>query len=1021
MKLKEQWVLNNKNLFLLLLLILLGWGFYSSQTFLENNEVKVSHNLNQTRSVSSVETLKQNLSTTSLKPTSTLKNKQVEIKKPTLFKTFKPLPEELEEFNNRHSDEPSGFTMELSGLSVDFEAFKKVEHPLDLPDKLQIPLPNGKTIQVEQKRVDYKEKDNFVWVGQVDGKLNQWVHLSFYKSTLYGGIHTPSETHRIEYLSGNKYLIRKVDESLWSPLVDDVVKRPEEVESKNYNGSSLNDKTSEFLTKTVSASALSDTPPTVANAKALQRVTIDLLVVYPLVYISSRNRLVPLINNMVAMANTIHNNSQTGVNIRLTRFVGVSYTGDISGASDYMKKSSEIQRLRAETKSDLVSMYGAPGGCTLLSGSPFSAFGNCSNLNLARVTGRSIGGQRNKKNSYYSRNKLSGYNFGYVLDNNGLNSGNKFSDKWFSEAGGGSGTIMAFTYHNRLYFSSAEPVQGVPRGGATMDNAKYIRENAPRIAAYRQSSDNTPTPPYIISQPQSATVEVNDNLSLAVDASGEGPLNYQWYKNNVAISGETNKTLLINNVSQSDEGTYKVKVSNAYGLVYSNAVTVNVRLSPIITLQPQNTIIRANDNLSLSVNANGENPLTYQWYKNNVAISGETNKTLLINNVSQSDEGTYKVKVSNAYGLVYSNAVTVNVRLSPIITLQPQNTIIRANDNLSLSVNANEENPLTYQWYKNSVEISDQTSKALLINNASQSDQGIYKVKVSNAHGLVYSKVAAVIIRPSPVITLQPQNTTIQVNNNLNLSVRANGENPLTYQWYKNNAAISGETNKTLLINNVNENNEGTYKVKVSNAYGLVYSNEVAVRVEPSSITISKLPIITLQPQNVIINANESLNLSVNASSKAPLSYQWYKNTQGSSKALLGQTNNLLSIPNASSSHEGWYVVRVYNSHGYVDSKWVKVNIVLTLNTGPPIIVSQPQNTTINANDNLSLSVSAGGASLSYQWYRSAQGGSKALLGETTNLLSIPNASSFHEGWYVVRVHNSYGYVDSSWVKVYID
>ncbi len=318
------------------------------------------------------------------------------------------------------------------------------------------------------------------------------------------------------------------------------------------------------------------------------------------------------------------------------------------------------------------------------------------------------------------------------------------------------------------------------------------------------------------------------------------------------------------------------------------------------------------------------------------------------------------------------------------------------------------------------MEISDQTSKALLINNASQSDQGIYKVKVSNAHGAVYSKVAAVIVRPSPMITSQPQNTIVNANESLSLSVSASGTS-LRYQWYKDNVPISNQTSKTLLINNANQNDEGTYKVKVSNAYGLVYSNAVTVRVEFSSITISELPIITSQPQNTIVNANESLRLSVSASSEAPLSYQWYKNTQGQSKTLLGQTNNFLSIPKASRSHEGWYVVRVYNSYGYVDSSWVKVNIVLTLNAGPPIITSQPQNTTINANENLSLSVSASGASLRYQWYKSTQGRSKALVGQTTNLLSIPKASRSHEGWYVVRVYNSYGHIDSSWVKVYID
>ncbi len=759
MKLKEQWVLNNKNLFLPLLLILLGWGFYSSQTFLENNEVKVSHNLNQTRSVSSIQTLKQNLLKASLKPTSTLKNKQVEIKKPTLFKTFKPLPEELEEFKNRHSDEPSGFTMELSGLNVDFEAFKKVEHPLDLPDKLQIPLPNGKTVQVEQKRVDYKKKDSFVWVGQVDEKLNQWVHLSFYKSTLSGALHASGSDYRIDYLSKNKHLIRKVNESLLPEPIDDVV----EPEVANAPSKAEED-----------ALALETTHSPALIANTSNPVVIDILVAYTQRVSKNRthDEILAKINNLIAYTNTAHSTSQTGVIFRLTRAVETSYTENLTDDSNPLsllqRKTDgvmdEIHDIRDETNSDLVTLLQKKyPGSAWYTQSKSTGFGQVYDTNstiFAHETGHNLSARHDRQNTFYPPSS-SRYDYGYRSPERRLRTIMAYP---CSYAAFGEKPTSSCN-HRVPAFSSPRSINGeVPYGDAITDNSRKIKESAFRVSNIYPSGSTDQTPPRIISQPTSKSLPANGTLNLSVTASGSSLL-YQWYKEGRAISNQTNKTLLISNVSQSDEGRYRVKISNSSSSIYSNTVTVTIDQAPIITLQPHSTTINVNDSLSLSVTANGENPLTYQWYKNSVEILNQTSKTLLINNVSQSDEGTYKVKVSNAYGSVYSNAATVNVRLSPVITLQPQNTTIQVNNNLSLSVNASGEGSLNYQWYKNNIEMPSKTNKTLLISNVSQSDGGAYKVKVSNSYGSVYSNTVTVNIKLSPVITLQPQNTIIKANN----------------------------------------------------------------------------------------------------------------------------------------------------------------------------------------------------------------------------------------------------------------
>jgi len=78
-------------------------------------------------------------------------------------------------------------------------------------------------------------------------------------------------------------------------------------------------------------------------------------------------------------------------------------------------------------------------------------------------------------------------------------------------------------------------------------------------------------------------------------------------------------------------------------------------LKPEITTQPQAQTVYADTNVSFSVTAEGKY-LTYQWKKDGVNLTGETNATLNITdaNATQHD-GNYSVVVSNDFGSVESD------------------------------------------------------------------------------------------------------------------------------------------------------------------------------------------------------------------------------------------------------------------------------------------------------------------------------------------------------------------------------
>ena len=70
-------------------------------------------------------------------------------------------------------------------------------------------------------------------------------------------------------------------------------------------------------------------------------------------------------------------------------------------------------------------------------------------------------------------------------------------------------------------------------------------------------------------------------------------------------------------------------------------------------------------------------------------------------------------------------------------------------------------------------------------------------------------------------------------NQSATLSVEVTGTKPFEYQWYKNGNKINGATQSIYQILNASPvKHVGFYKVKVTNKYGSVFSEEVLVTVE---------------------------------------------------------------------------------------------------------------------------------------------------------------------------------------------
>lgn len=174
-----------------------------------------------------------------------------------------------------------------------------------------------------------------------------------------------------------------------------------------------------------------------------------------------------------------------------------------------------------------------------------------------------------------------------------------------------------------------------------------------------------------MTHPQNQIALVGDTVMFHAGSEGVTPIRYQWRFMEVAIPGETNETLLVNNVQAGDEGDYSVVITDAAGELISNPAYLLVLVPPRITLQPQDRLDVAGYPVTLSVAAEGTAPLSYQWRKNGSPIPGANNAILSFANVQLSDAGNYYVIVENDFGYATSRVALLTVKLPPTLASVP--------------------------------------------------------------------------------------------------------------------------------------------------------------------------------------------------------------------------------------------------------------------------------------------------------------------------------------------------------------
>ena len=115
-------------------------------------------------------------------------------------------------------------------------------------------------------------------------------------------------------------------------------------------------------------------------------------------------------------------------------------------------------------------------------------------------------------------------------------------------------------------------------------------------------------------------------------------------------------------------GAYPVYTHQAANYWVDVVFNSTAAVAPSITTQPASQTVTAGQTATFSVAATGTAALTYQWKKNNVAISGATSASYTTPTETTADNGAhFTVAVSNSAGSVTSSAAILTVNASTLV------------------------------------------------------------------------------------------------------------------------------------------------------------------------------------------------------------------------------------------------------------------------------------------------------------------------------------------------------------------
>ncbi len=350
-----------------------------------------------------------------------------------------------------------------------------------------------------------------------------------------------------------------------------------------------------------------------------------------------------------------------------------------------------------------------------------------------------------------------------------------------------------------------------------------------------------------------------------------------------------------------------------------------------------------------------------------------------------------------ADGIVYVGSYDYKVyafgTLPLSVSISPSSVVLDVGQSqLFTSSASGGTSPYTYQWYLNGAVVSGATGSTWTF---TPSSAGSYTVYVNVTDSVSYrakSNIATVTVNAALSVSVSPVSVTLDVGQSkLFTSAVSGGTSPYSYQWYLNNAPVSGATSSSWTFTPSSSGSFTVYVNATDNVGTRAKSNIAPVTVNPSlSVTVS--------PSSVVMDVGQSqLFTSSVSGGTSPFTYQWYLN----GSPVSGATSSTWTYAPASAGSNTVYV-RVTDA----------VSVAATSNTVPVTVNGLlsvsilPNSVTLDVGQSqlFTSGVAGGTAPYFYQWYLDDSPVSGAIYSTWTFLPTVAGSHSVY-----VKVTDSVG------------